>query len=282
MKTAFDEYLDELVASGLDAQQADAVVRARKDKRNTTKSGAIRMEKKDNEAELLLYDVIGFDFWTGGGITPKKLVDELEAMKPFDKLTIRVNSPGGDVFDGMTIFNILRRQEAKVCVEIEGLAASAASFIVQVADAGELRISEAGMMMCHRAWGICMGNTNDMLELASVLDKLDGQIADIYAGRTKRKADTWLKIMDDETWFTGQEAVEAKLADETITTKRAAALYDPSVVNQFRNAPKDLAARLAEIAKDDKPEQKPSNLKLASKARVRVLDLEEVTNDPTT
>jgi len=281
MKTAFDEYREELTAVGLDESQADAIVRARKDKRSTTKSGTIRMEKKDGEAELLLYEMIGFDFWTGGGMTPKKLVDDLAALQPFDKLTIRVNSPGGDVFDGMTIFNILRRQEAKISVEVEGLAASAASFITQVADPGELRISEAGMFMVHRAWGLTIGNTNDMLTMAEVLDKIDGQIADIYAGRSKRKAATWLGLMDEETWLTGQEAVDAKLADETITTKRVAAHLDPSALSQYRNAPKDIAARLALLNEQpplnhDKPPESPKrNLKVAAAARVRMLELEE-------
>lgn len=202
------------------------------------KTGTIRAQKtSESEAELLLYDVIGFDFWTGGGMTPKRLIDELDAMKPFDKITVRINSPGGDVFDGVTIYNILRRQEATIAVEIEGMAASAASFIAQVADAGELRISEAAMLMIHRAWGVAMGNTNDMVEMAGLLEKIDGQLADIYSARSKRKRDTMLKLMDDETWFTGQEAVDAKLADATVTVKRAAAYFDCSLFN-YRNAPK--------------------------------------------
>lgn len=269
---AAELFREELTKTGFASEQADAIVRARMDKRNASKPGQIKMAKtEDGAAEVLLYDVIGFDMWTGGGMTPKRLVDELEAMKPFDRLTLRVNSPGGDVWDGMTILNILRRQEAKVSVEVEGVAASAASFIAQVADPGELRISEGGMMMVHRAWGFAMGNTNDMLEMSDLLEKLDSQIADIYANRSKRKADTWLRMMDDETWFTGQEAVDAKLADATISTKRAAALYDPSILNQYRKTPDGLAARLAEIAKDDEPRI----TREAVAARLRVLEMEE-------
>jgi ATP-dependent protease ClpP protease subunit len=234
---AIAEYRQCLVESGLSESDAERVANYRTSKRASNRSGAIRAEKNsDGQAELLLYDVIGFDMWTGGGFTPKSLIEQLTAMQPFDSLTVRINSPGGDVFDGMTIYNILRRQEAKVSVEVEGLAASAASFIAQVADAGELRISEAGMFMVHRAWGLAMGNTNDMLQMADVLEKIDGQIADIYASRSGRKAATWLGMMDDETWLTGQEAVDAKLADKTVTLKRAAAMFD---LGQFgyKNAP---------------------------------------------
>lgn len=233
---ALTDYRALLVEGGLPETAADFITAKRADKRNRAPAGSIRAEKtEDGNAELLIYDTIGFDFWTGGGVTPKGLIEQLESLKPFDRLTVRMNSPGGDVFDGMAIFNILRRQEAKVSVEIEGWAASAASFIAQAADAGELRISEAGMMMVHRAWGVSVGNTNDMLEMADVLDKLDGQIALIYANRSKRKTDTWLGIMNSETWFTGAEAVDAKLADATIAAKRVAA-FDVSGFG-YRNSP---------------------------------------------
>lgn len=274
---AFEAYRDILLQSGLTAADAERVVSVRADKRRPVQAGTIRMEKSDDEtAEVLLYDVIGFDFWSGGGITPKGLVDSLAAMKPFNKLTVRINSPGGDVFDGMTLFNILRRQDATVSVEIEGLAASAASFIAMVADAGELRISEAGMAMVHNAWGVSVGNKHDMLELADLLDKIDGQIATMYANRSKRKAETWLKMMDAETWLTGQEAVAEKFADDVVPAKRVAALYGAGAVSQYRNAPADIAARLAEIAQTETPRECHAASRDAVNVRLRVLELDGV------
>jgi len=273
------EYKSFLVESGLEESQADRVVKIRADKHSPKQVGQIRMEKKEDEAEILLYDVIGFDFWTGEGMTPKKLVEQLEAMQPFSRIMLRVNSPGGDVFDGMTIYNILRRQEAKISVEVEGLAASAASYVTQVADPGELRISEAGMFMVHRAWGITMGNTNDMLEMAGLLEKLDNQIAGIYSSRSKRKVDTWLNLMDEETWLTGQEAVDAKLADETITTKRAAACFDLSQFG-YRRAPQKqppiiLSAQLADVTAISGDVAKLPKVS-AVDVRLRMIELEGV------
>jgi len=273
------EYKSFLVESGLEESQADRVVKIRADKHSPKQVGQIRMEKKEDEAEILLYDVIGFDFWTGEGMTPKKLVEQLEAMQPFSRIMLRVNSPGGDVFDGMTIYNILRRQEAKISVEVEGLAASAASYVTQVADPGELRISEAGMFMVHRAWGITMGNTNDMLEMAGLLEKLDNQIAGIYSSRSKRKVDTWLNLMDEETWLTGQEAVDAKLADETITTKRAAACFDLSQFG-YRRAPQKqppiiLSAQLADVTAISGDVAKLPKVS-AVDVRLRMMELEGV------
>jgi ATP-dependent Clp protease protease subunit len=266
----FSQYHDYLKDCGFSATEAERIIRVKSDRASKHKPGPIQMKKLDDgNAELLLYDVIGFDFWTGGGTTPKGLVDELEAMKPFNNITLRINSPGGDVFDGMTIFNILRRQECKVSVEVEGLAASAASFIAQVADPGELRISEAGMFMVHRAWGGCVGNTNDMLEFAGLLDKLDGQIAGIYASRSKRKVDTWLKLMDEETWLTGSEAVDAKLADATVTTQRAAA-FDLRAFN-YRNAPEPTED---EEETADIPDTEVEDKAAAVATRLRILELE--------
>ena len=279
-----DLYTYHLRDCGLSGDEARRVAQCRAAK--PTRVGTIRAEKTEgesSEATLDLYDSIGFDFWTGEGMTPKRLAEQLDALKPFDRLTVRVNSPGGDVFDGMTIYNILRRQEATVAVEIEGLAASAASFIIQAASPGEIAVNEASMLMIHRAWGVGMGNFQDMLDLAGVLEKLDGQIAGIYSARSKRKVDTWLGLMDSETWFTGAEAVDAKLADKVIPAKRAAALADPSALNAYRNVPAGLADRLKALADDERREQEEAAVRERERAereqeavrvRLRCVELE--------
>lgn len=266
-----------LQEAGFSAEEADRIVRWKtaRNRANTQQPGKIVMEKTgEGEAELLIYEAIGFDFWTGGGLTPKKLTDDLAAFGKLDKLTLRVNSPGGDVFDAVTMFNILRRQEAKIAVEIEGLAASAASFLVQAADPGELHISEAGMMMVHQALGVVMGNKNDMADMAAVLEKLDGQIAAIYANRSKRKSDTWMKIMEEESWFTGQEAVDAKLADAVIPAKRVAACVDPEVFNQFRATPERLVAQARAAREQQDAEDAKRREAEAVNVRMRLIELE--------
>lgn len=245
------EYRQSLVDAGFSAEEADRIVRWRAVNRKSERPGRVVMEKTgDGEADLLIYEAIGFDPWTGDGLTPKKLTEDLAALGPLSRITLRINSPGGDVFDAVTMLNILRRQQAKISVEVEGLAASAASFLAQAADPGELRVSDAGMFMVHRAWALAMGNTKDMADMAVVLEKLDGQIANIYAGRSGRRQETWLNYMDAETWFTGAEAVEAKLADKVIATKRAAACIDPAVFAQFRAVPEKIAASVAAAAEE--------------------------------
>src|SRR5687767_4921474 len=116
---AFAEYRRLLIDAGLSAEDADRVVRLRSAKR-PGQTGSIRLEKKGDELELLIYDVIGFDFF-GEGITPKKLTDQIKEAGPVSRISVRINSPGGSVFDAITILNILRRQEAKVTVDVDGV-----------------------------------------------------------------------------------------------------------------------------------------------------------------
>lgn len=254
MKTALKSYGDFLRDAGLSQKDADCVVRYRQSlaKNRVPKSGGIKVEKKNDEAEILLYSAIGFDFF-GDGFTPKKLVDQLKDMGGVSKISLRVNSPGGDVFDAVTMFNILRRQEAEIHVDIDGLAASAASFLVQVADKGKLRISAGGTMMIHRAWGITIGNSKEMAEMSEVLAKLDGTIAGIYAERSGRKAATWLNLMDKETWFNGEESVSNKLADEVTPAKRVAASISLEALSMFKNTPEELLKRIN--AEEEVPEE---------------------------
>lgn len=228
IESIVNHYRGVLSDCGFTAKEAELIAKVRA--KSNAEPGRITAQKTaDGTAEIAVYDYIGFDLWTMTGCTPQWLVDQLESMKPYNRIVCRINSPGGSVFDATTMFNILRRQEVPVAVEIEGIAASAASYLSQVADAGQLRISEAGQMMIHCASGgfYAEGNAEDMeaaaedlLGLVEVLRKIDGQIASIYAGRSGRKADTFLAMMRSESYFTGAEAVSAKLADEVISTKR--------------------------------------------------------------
>lgn len=276
------EYIAALVESGLEPQDAERIARLRFAQNRQAEPGQIRVQQVDeSEGEILIYEAIGFDFF-GDGMTPKKLTEQLSALGKVERLTVRINSPGGSVFDAVTMLNILRRQKAKVAVEIEGLAASAASFLAQAADPGELRISEAGMMMIHRAWAWVMGNQQDMIDMAALLEKLDGQIADIYASRSKRRAETWLKLMDDETWFTGAEAVEAKLADATVPVKRAAASLGLQHVQALGALPEKAKAIRQRWEAESKAERESEAERQRRDAeavavRMRRMQLEEVT-----
>ena len=153
-----------------------------------------------------IYDEIGGS-WLFGGVSAVDFVNELAQIN--GDIEVHINSPGGDVFDGLAIYNSLAQRPGNVTTVVDGLAASAASFIAQ---AGKNRVIAPGaMMMIHDAAGMCMGNATDMRELAELLDKVSDNIAGIYADRSGR-ADGWRDAMKAETWYTADEAVTAGLA----------------------------------------------------------------------
>lgn len=173
---------------------------------------AIRNVTADN-AEVSIYDEIGY--W---GVTASEFVKELGSVQATN-LSVRINSPGGDVFDGLAILNSLRAHPAKKTVTVEGLAASAASFIAMAGDT--IQMAPQSMMMIHDASGLAIGNAQDMRELADLLDKTSDNIAAVYAQRTGKPQDEWRKAMLAETWYTDQEAVDAGLADSVVKDETA-------------------------------------------------------------
>lgn len=173
---------------------------------------AVRAAAAEAPTEILLYDEIGF--W---GVTAKDFVLAL-AQVGDGPITLRINSPGGDVFDGLAIYNALRARQSPVNVVIDGLAASAASFIAMAGTT--VAMNEASMMMIHNAWGIVLGDRNDMLEMAAVMEKIDGQLAAIYAGKSGKDVAAVSTMMDAETWFTSTEARDAGLCDSVVTVAK--------------------------------------------------------------
>lgn len=163
----------------------------------------------NGEAELYIYDEIGYF-----GVTASDLVTQLAAVSA-PTINVRLNSPGGDVFDGIAILNALRAHPATVNVTIDSLAASIASVIAMAGDT--VTVQPGGQMMIHNAQGICIGDSADMRSLADLLDKQNANIAAIYAARAGGTADDWLSAMAAETWYSDQEAVDAGLADQVGT-----------------------------------------------------------------
>lgn len=157
------------------------------------------------EAEVYIYDEIGY--W---GITANDFIGNLRDIKA-TKIALYINSPGGDVFDGVAINNALLRHPAELTVWIDGIAASAASFIAMAGD--EVVMSPHGQMMIHEASGLTIGPADDMRKMAEILDKQSDNIASFYAERTGGTVEEWRDLMRDETWFSDREAVEVGLAD---------------------------------------------------------------------
>lgn len=161
-------------------------------------------------AEILLYGQIG-DTWWEEGVTAEAFVSALAALD-VDRINLRINSPGGNVFQATAIYNALVRHRAVVDVTVDGIAASAASFIAQAGDT--VTMGRGSTMMIHDASGGCLGTPADMREMATVLDTVSDNIAGIYADRTGTPAETWRETMRcGDTWYNAEQAVEAGLAD---------------------------------------------------------------------
>lgn len=193
------------------------------------------MKAKGSEAEIMLYGDVG-DSWFGG-VTAKQFADDLKALGNVTTINLRINSPGGDVFQGLTIYRLLVDHKAKVIAHIDGLAASIASVIAMAAE--EIRISEAGFLMIHNAWGVALGSADDMRTMAGLLDKTTASIRDVYVARTGKTTEQVSAWMDAETWFTAADAVENGFATSVADNMRLAARVDPAK-HKFLHAPSAL------------------------------------------
>ncbi|MFD3917127.1 head maturation protease, ClpP-related [Streptomyces sp. NPDC058603] len=175
----------------------------------------IRGADSADEAEMLIYDEIG-GWW---GSTPGDVVEELRAITA-PNLRVRINSPGGSVFDGVAIANAIRLHPSNVTVQIDGIAASIASVIAMAGD--RIVMTPQSQLMIHDASGMCLGNSADMEEMAELLDLQSDNIADAYAQRAGGTREEWRERMRAESWYLAQEAVDAGLADEVLPARKEA------------------------------------------------------------
>lgn len=201
-----------------------------------------RFEAKteDKGTTIELYDEIGF-WGTDARSFRSKLKDATGDIR------LRINSPGGDVFDGIAIYNDLLAYDGKVTVEVVGLAASIASIIAMAGD--EIVIAENAMFMIHNAWTIGVGNRHDFADVATVLGKIDDALARTYAARTTTGVRSIKQMMDDETWLTAKEAKDAGFATSVGSNEAPKARFDLSV---FAAVPESLKWR------EDEADQAPT------------------------
>ncbi len=194
----------------------------------------------NDEAEVLLYDEIG-GLW---GIQADDIRRDLESLAA-KTIHVRINSPGGSVFDGMAVYNTLREHDARIVTHIDGLAASMASVIAMAGD--EVRMSESAFLMIHEPWTITIGNAEQLRKDAALLDKIGGTAVHIYQAKTGVDDEEVRAWMEAETWFTGQEAADAgfvdaldNAAEDDDPAAQVAALFDLSI---FAHTPDALVAR---------------------------------------
>lgn len=191
----------------------------------------------DGEAELFIYDFIGFDPFFGG-VGAADFVRELRGINA-RKINLRINSPGGDISEAVTIRNALIEHPAQKETHVDGLAASSASW-VGMGD-WPLIMSPHAMMMIHEPWNIVGGDADYMRKQADILDKFAVDIAKMLQEKGGGEVDGWRDKMREETWYSDEEAVDAGLADEVAAAEAPVEnRYDPSILDIFKHTPKHL------------------------------------------
>jgi ATP-dependent Clp protease protease subunit len=186
-------------------------------------------------AEIVIYDEIG-----AFGVSAKAFLDELKSLGPVAELTVRINSPGGSVFDGVAIYNALKRHDAAITVWIDGIAASIASMIAMAGD--EVITPENAMLMLHDPSGLVMGTAADMRAMAEALDKMKAGMVAAYRDKSGRDDAEIESLMAAETWLSAEEALGLGLADRIEQPMKMAAHFD---LSRFRNPPPLLVALTA-------------------------------------
>lgn len=182
---------------------------------NQARPKDFRATHNEGRGEIYLYDAIGDWF----GISAEAFNREIRAMEgDIDELHLYINSPGGDVFEARAMATALSQLKVKTFSHIEGLAASAATFLPMVTD--EVEMSEGGFFMIHEAWTLTMGNKRDHLQQVDLLTKVDDSILDAYAKRTGSEREQLVAWLEAETWFTASEAKENGFIDSILETDR--------------------------------------------------------------
>ena len=180
--------------------------------------------KASKVVDVYIFDEIGM-----GGVNAQGFIEEIKSFKD-SPMNLHINCVGGDVFDGMAIYNVIKKRTAKTTVYIEGIAASMGSVIALAADS--VVMAENSLFMIHNAWGGAMGEAKEMKKTAKLLDKISGEIADIYVKKTKLPYDKVKEMMDEETWLNAEEALELGFIDSISDAIKVAAKYD---VSKFKN-----------------------------------------------
>jgi ATP-dependent Clp endopeptidase proteolytic subunit ClpP len=234
-----------------DGEQAAAICHSiweESKKKKDSAKGDMKMKwyeikNKSEKAEIWIYEEIGGDFWGEGGITAKSFQKELAEIKA-SQIDMHINSPGGLVFDGITIYNLLKNHPANITTYIDGLAASIASVIALAGN--KVIMAENALFMAHTASGMVMGTADDMRDFAEKLDKVNGAIATTYITKTGKDESEIKAIMAAETWMTADEALEAGFIDEVSGEMDMAACAKFIPVMQkagFQHIPEGIAAK---------------------------------------
>lgn len=176
--------------------------------------------------EILIYDIVGQDYF-GAGVIAKDVKQQLDSFGAVDEITVRINSPGGDVFEGLAIYNLLAEHPAKITVKVDGYAASIASIIAMAGD--EILMADNAMLMIHNPYTFAIGDAKEMRQQADVLDKVKDSLIKTYQAKADIDDETLSELMDAETWMDAGESITRGFA-----TGKAGSKGKLSNVSSFR------------------------------------------------
>jgi len=206
----------------------------------------------DKTADIYIYDEIGY--W---GVTARQFASSMKALGDLDHINLHIHSPGGDVFDGIAIYNLLNSHTASKTVYIDGLAASMASVIAMVGN--PIIMPENAMMMIHKPWGITGGDANDMRDYADLLDKVEAVLIPSYAKKTGKNPDELALMLGAETWMTAQECLEHGFADQISTAVQAMARINSKRIEEFDAMPNALKNMITKPKATTQNQPEPQN-----------------------
>lgn len=220
-------------------------------------------KSRGQRGELYLYEAIGEGFF--GGITAKTFSDSISGLGDVQALDIYINSPGGSVFDGVAIYNQIKRHKCQEkVVHIDGIAASIASVIAMAGT--EIRIADNGMMMIHDPWGMSVGTAADMRKTAESLDKVRAVILDTYVSASGGNPEEISQWMEEETWMTADEAIGRGFASKKSGEKMLNSAFP--MLNKFNKVPEQLMKQVSnEDMKIARMNMRVSQLNLRSPRR---------------
>ena len=214
----------------------------------------LNVSKKENTGQIDIYGEIVPESWRWADEeSAYHFKDALEKIGDVDTITLNINSPGGDVFEGIAIYNMLKRHKAKIVVNIDGLAASIASVIAMAGDV--VKMPSNSMMMVHNAMSGGFGNANDLREIADLLEKVTSTLMNTYLDKTEKIKEATLKaLLDAETWLTAEEAFSYGFVDEVITSKKIAACASKGELSMFNKVPESVL-KMVETPEEDGSEE---------------------------
>ncbi len=227
---------------------------------------------KGESAEILIYDVIGKDFW-GDGISAKEFAEEVSALD-VGTINIRINSPGGAVFEGTSIYNSLVGHPARITVAIDGMAASIASVIAMAGD--HISMAENAMMMIHDPYGLSIGTAEDHRKQADMQDKAKHIIVKTYQNHVEKDEQELSDMMSEETWMTADEALEHGFVHEVTSAMKMAASYDKRILKNYAHVPDGLMDVVSIKPEPKKLEEPPKNSGRSVSHLKKEIDLIEI------